>query len=83
MKSTPFSLDIIGREGAWYVRLAPAANRESALANFAGQEVFGRHVEWSPEADYLSVQVVGDLAQACATATHLSLLEAQWSPYRN
>jgi hypothetical protein len=83
MKPLPNSLELIGRDGAWYVRLAPAANRKSALAEFAGQELFGRRVSWSSAADRLSIQVVGDLEQACQTGTCLALIEQMCSSLRD
>lgn len=82
MKQTPFPLELIGRDGAWYVRLATRRSRQSAVGEFAGQQLFGRPVYWSAP-EKLSVQVVGDLEQACNTGTCLALLEEICSDYKN
>lgn len=83
MKLTHVPFDIDGRDGTWYVRLTPSSGRTSAVGEFAGQALFGRQVTLSTLAGKLTVQVQGDLAQACQTGTCLMLLEELYSGYRN
>lgn len=82
MKQNPIPLELIGRDGAWYVRFETRRNRQSAVGEFAGQQIFGRPVYWSAP-EKITVQVVGDLKQACDAGTCLMLLEQLCSGYKN